>query len=198
MMFNARLSLPSSRDVNTTVTLITLSSLGLPSLAALISVISGYNKAFFKSLVSSHIGATFISSWFQAVLGMSISFLVDTDTPLPHFESKWLQSLRAFLSHCSGSFLLDNYHIPPLQRNGDSYIMDTVLASELFNSTKIRRINYCQLYLQVVTLSNLCDALGEYLDTELYYGRITAGHSYTTWHSFNQDRPSSLSWQQWR
>ena len=133
-------------------------------------------------------------SWFQVSLGTSFSFLVNTDTVLPHFESKWLQSLRAFLSHCGGSFSLDDYHIPTLQRDNDSYIMDKVLSSAIFTPPQIRRINYCRLYLQVITLSDICTAPGTHFDFEMYYGRIHERSSHTTWHSFTQERPSEPSW----
>ena len=137
-------------------------------------------------------------AWFQAALGTGVSFLTDTETPLPHFESKWLRSLRLFLSHCDASLTLDNSHVPELQREGDTHIMDTVLASNRFTSTQICKINYCRLYLQAMTLSDICVADGTRLDSEFFFGRIPPGSAYTTWHSFTQDRPSETSWRLWR
>jgi hypothetical protein len=93
------------------------------------------------------------ASWFQAALGMSVSF-VDTSASLPHFKLKWLKLLKMlhnFLSHCKGSFSLEDYQIPPIQHDaGDrGYIMDTVLASKLFTPAQIRRINFLVQELKV-------------------------------------------------
>jgi hypothetical protein len=134
-------------------------------------------------------------SWFQVALGTGISFLVDTDTTLPHFESKWLRLLRNFLSHCDGSLSLDDHQVSSIQRNNDIYIMDTVLVSDLFTAAQICRINYCRLYLQAITLSDICDDAGEKLDLEMFFGRHSPDSSHTTWHSFN--RPSKFSWSLW-
>jgi hypothetical protein len=136
-------------------------------------------------------------SWFQVALGTRVSFLVDTDTVLPHFKS-WLQSLHTFLSHCGGSFSLDNYHIPTLQWDDDCYIMDKVLSLALFTPPQIRRINYCRLYLHVITLSAICTAPGTHFDFEMYYVRIHERSSHTTWHLFTQEHPSEPSWRLWR
>jgi hypothetical protein len=116
---------------------------------------------------------------------------------LPHFESKWLQSLHNFLSHCDGRFCLDDYHIPPLQQHGDSYIMDTVLASNLFKPQQVSWINYRRLYLQAITVSDICDGHGNHLEPELYYGRLHEKSGKTTWHCFQQEQPSERSWRPW-
>jgi hypothetical protein len=62
--------------------------------------------------------------------------------------------------------------------------MDTVLASHSFTPLQIRRINYCRLYLQVITVSDISDAHGNQLAPELYYGRLNDHQGKTTWHSF--------------
>jgi hypothetical protein len=114
------------------------------------------------------------------------------------FWMKWLKLLCDFLSQSGSKFTHDEYHIPDLQRHGDQHIMDTVLNTQMFTNQQIRRINYCRLYLQVITLSNICDATRERFDFKIYYGRITERSSHTMWHSFNQECPSKTSWIQWR
>jgi hypothetical protein len=110
----------------------------------------------------------------------NVLFLVDTDTLLPHFKYKWLQSL-------CGRFGLEDYHVPPIQRIGNSHIRDTVLASSLFNPRQICQINYFRLYLQVITVSDICDGHHDHLEPDLYCGLILEKCGKTTWHSFQQE-----------
>jgi hypothetical protein len=47
-------------------------------------------------------------AWTQYSVGTSISFLTDVRTRLPHMETKWLRSLRAYLQFVGGTIELDN------------------------------------------------------------------------------------------
>ena len=77
-----------------------------------------------------------------------------------------------------------------IQRQRDAYIMDLILDSDQFTPTQIRRLNYCRLYLQAVTISDLTDATGETLDQMKMRGVPDFWSSTTTWIRVNQDRPS--------
>ena len=100
-------------------------------------------------------------AWTQHSVGTSISFLTDTTTKLPHsIESKWLQSLREYLRVIKGHIELDQTYISTPERVHDYFIMDAVIQSGKFKDKEIRWINYCQLYLQVVTISDLTQANG--------------------------------------
>jgi hypothetical protein len=86
-------------------------------------------------------------------------------------ESKWLKSLRHYLFTINGTIELDTNIIQPLQRIHDCYLMDAVLATDQFTSNQVRMIHYCQLYLQVLTLSDITLANGTHLDPALYQGQ---------------------------
>ncbi len=77
---------------------------------------------------------------------------------------RWLKLLRLFLSHIDGSLELDTSFIPPKQPAGDSYLMDLVLQSAAYSDLEIQRINYCRMYLNAITVSDLCLADGATLD----------------------------------
>ena len=66
--------------------------------------------------------------------------------------------MRTFLAKMQGSLRLDAAYIQPKQLVNDAYIMDLVMESQKFTEAEIRRINYCRLYLQVVTLSDMHSA----------------------------------------
>ena len=96
-------------------------------------------------------------AWAQLSIGVSYSILDRTETELPHMESKWMSSLRSFLSKVGASLVLDEPQIPELQREGDEYIMDLILRSQKYKPHEIRKLNYCRLYLQAVTISDLTE-----------------------------------------
>ena len=93
---------------------------------------------------------------------------------------------------------LDTKGIPPLQRQHDAHIMDVILESNQFTSAQVRRLNYCRLYLQAVTISDISDATGQQLDRSKLLGRPNVQSSTTTWIQINQERPSEVEWRLWR
>ena len=137
-------------------------------------------------------------SWAQMNTGVGWSVLEDVCTPLPHFESEWFRVLRDFLKSINSRIRLDNTYIPTLQRINDSYIMDHVLGSKMFQPTEIRQINYCRLYLQAVTVSDISTASGSQLFCGIHKGSTTGITSTTTWHHTVQKTPDTSSWKLWK
>jgi hypothetical protein len=101
------------------------------------------------------------------------------------------------MSEINASMDLDDNGVPPIQRQNDSHIMDQIMGSNLFTATQIRRLNYCRLFLQAVTISDLTDATGHTLDPSKLSGTPISSSSTTTWLHVNQDRPSSEIWTLW-
>jgi hypothetical protein len=137
-------------------------------------------------------------AWAQYSVGMSYPILERAQDSLPHFEAKWISSLRNFLASISASIHLDDPCIPPLQREHDCYLMDMIVHSARFTPTEIRKLNYCQLYLQAITLADISKPNGCELDPCLLEGRPSLYSSRTRWHTVNQDRPSDTEWKLWK
>ena len=76
--------------------------------------------------------------------------------------------------------------------------MDVVLESNKFTALQIRRINYCRLFLQAVTISDLTDATGHKLDSSKLNGIPSIVSRISTWLHVHQDRPSEAEWKLWR
>ena len=137
-------------------------------------------------------------SWAQMNTGVGRSILYDVETPLPHFESEWIRVLRNFLKVIKGRIRLDNTYIPAIQRVNDTHIMDHVLTSKQFKPSEICQINYCRLYLQAVTVSDISNATGSRLFGGVQNGSTTDVTSTSTWNHTVQARPDTSSWKLWK
>jgi hypothetical protein len=136
--------------------------------------------------------------WIQVSIGTGKFFLQDVLTPLPHSESKWFMSLQEYLATIKGSLEVNIPVMPPLQRQGDFYLMDSVLSSNKFNNKEIRLNNYCRLYLQAITLSDVTLANGKHIDLSMMQGHPSQLSSESTMIWINQARPPDAAWVQWR
>ena len=113
-------------------------------------------------------------------------------------ESKWLASLRQFLASIDSSFQLDKEYIPQLQREGDAHIMDLILRNGQYTNEEVKRLNYCRLYLQAQSLSDLTTTDGYLLDATKLQGTPSLQSSRTHQGEINQRRPAEEDWQLWR
>ena len=137
-------------------------------------------------------------SWAQFCVGTSAPVLQDVVTKWPHFKAKWLKSLRQYLWDINGQIILADNYVPRLQRNKDHFLMDLVLASKKFGPTAIKRINYCQLYLNIVLLSDITSPNGCHLDKAAYKGHCTCLSSMNPGHKVDQTKPNDKVWKEWR
>ena len=137
-------------------------------------------------------------AWTQVSVGTSFPILETTSPPLPHMEVKWIASLRKFLASIKAGILLHDPGVPKVQRQGDSYIMDHILESQTFTPRQIRKLNYCRLYLQAITISDLTIPTGEALDPSKLVGKPSLQSSRTTWIPTNQERPTNAEWLLWK
>ena len=99
-------------------------------------------------------------AWAQVNTGVGYPIFEHVIPSLPHFESKWLNMMRHFLRMIQGRLRLSETFLPEIQRVNDSFIMDHVLERGTFSPPEIRRINYCRLFLQAITVSDITDATG--------------------------------------
>ena len=137
-------------------------------------------------------------SWAQLYAGVSYGIFENTAVPLPHLQCKWLLSVRAYLSTIMATLDLDETYVPETQRENDSYIMDHVLRAGL-GDAEIERINYCRLYLQVVTVSDIATADGTRIENSMFWGERDHARLKTKWVKINQECPvDPTSWTAWR
>jgi hypothetical protein len=99
--------------------------------------------------------------WAQYCTGTGTSILIDTATKLPHLESTWISSLRTYLNIIKVSIQVDEPGIPQKMREHDEYIMDIVITSKKYKPHQVRKINYCRMYLNVTTVSEMTNAKGD-------------------------------------
>jgi hypothetical protein len=78
--------------------------------------------------------------------------------------------MRSFLAEQKLSIQLDEPNVPAMQRERDSYIMDHILNSNHYSPAEIKKLNYCRLYLNAVTVSDLTKPDGATLDPAFING----------------------------
>ena len=137
-------------------------------------------------------------AWAQYCIGTSTPLFTDPAAPLPHLESAWLASLRNYLKDIQGWLELDQTYTPPLQRQQDQYIMDIAIQSKKFKPFQLRLLNYCRLYLRVITLADITNANGTHIPTTIIQGKATAINRNSQWCHVHQPRPGNRAWQEWR
>jgi zinc-binding in reverse transcriptase/Endonuclease/Exonuclease/phosphatase family len=117
---------------------------------------------------------------------------------LPYLEGVWMHTVRSYLSHISGSLRIAQARLQPLARCNDRYIMDMVIQSNLFLPRELKFLNYCRLYLQVLTLSDMLNAQGTAFAIGIYQGFRSVSQSYSTLQEPLQERPNDHTWSLWR
>jgi hypothetical protein len=137
-------------------------------------------------------------AWVQALAGTSFSVLRFPARPMPHLEEAIkISYIRWYLSRAAGYLILDQEYVTPLQRVGDFHLMDAVLASGRFSAAKTCLIQYCRLFLQVHTVSDLTDSTGTTLKDGVRSGTLFSSSS-TRLIPTIQARPNSRAWRTWR
>jgi hypothetical protein len=106
-------------------------------------------------------------AWAQYVAGISNPIFEDVGTHLPQLETKWISSLREYLQYTRCTIELDEAYLLKREREHDWHIMDAIVQCGLFSPAEIRQLNYCRLYLQVSTISDLATAQGESIDKNI-------------------------------
>ena len=137
-------------------------------------------------------------AWFQVQAGVSFPILGNPDRTLPQLESKWFESLRTFLATIRANIVIEDFVTPALQRLHDFVIMDAVQASGLFSDAEIRRINYCRLYLQAETVSDIFTESGKCLDPSKLKGEWSLHSSRRHGNFIYQERPEGAAWSLWK
>jgi hypothetical protein len=93
---------------------------------------------------------------------------------------------------------VDQPGIPPLIREHDQYLMGIAIHGGKFKPHQIRRINYCRLYLNVTTISEITNAKGNMIDPAMMNGTRESTMSSDKWQGVYQQKPDRVSWNLWK
>eukprot|EP00980_Cylindrotheca_fusiformis_P016559 scaffold4965_cov87-Cylindrotheca_fusiformis.AAC.1 len=141
-------------------------------------------------------------AWAQINAGVSAPLLMIPSLRLAHFESKFIQSLRNYLAAIDATIEVDTPpFVPPCQRENDVYLMDVATSSADFSVSDLRRLNFCRLFLQAVTASDIVlpTRSGDTIDPLYRHGDANLPISpSTTYCPTTQAKPSKGSWNVWR
>jgi ribonuclease HI len=148
--------------------------------------------------IQSTVGKLFRAtlSMHQLTAGTSLPILSDPSTPIPYLEKGWITSLRTFLAHIDGTIEIANQFTLHPVRDNDQLLMDCLNDPSL-PTTTVERINHCRLYLQVTTLADICNGMGDSILPAAYHGHpIPDSKSTIQWP--RQPRPPECSWTAWQ
>ena len=136
-------------------------------------------------------------SWGQFLAGISKPILQHVDIRLPHMEPMvWIPQVRSFLASIKCTVELTTTFVPPLQRQGDSFLMDHAISLD-FNDTELCLVNACRLYLGVTLMSDIVTVDGKYLSLfAIDCSRDT--HSRAKGLLPYQTNPSRKAWTIWK
>ena len=137
--------------------------------------------------------------WNQYVAGIGTPILENTTAQLSYLETVWFPDLRDFLRETNTTIEVDEPGLTPIQREYDQHIMDHVLGLQKFSRAELKRINYCRLFLDVQTISDISTACGKFLSRDLLDGNPSFETSRAKGLRAVQKKPTcKRTWQLWR
>jgi hypothetical protein len=108
----------------------------------------------------------------------------------------WLPAIRNFLATVHGTLEIAVNFVPPMQRENDRMIMDEVVTGK-FKTTEIKYVNACRLYLGVTFLSDISNAEGTEIRSEIINGIRPTIDTFKGLNSY-QANPHKIAWACWR
>jgi len=135
-------------------------------------------------------------SYLQLTVGSTTSILNMPSTAYDSIvETGWLKSFWTFLTRSGLSIQLTDQWLPSITREHDVVLMDHFIAQG-YSASKLRLLNQCRLYLQVITLADITSADGKHIILDVFIGcPLTDRKSTLKWP--NQQRPSTTTWELW-
>jgi hypothetical protein len=132
----------------------------------------------------------------QLTAGISLPLLASPHVKVPYLTKGWFTSIREFLSSIHASIEINNLCTLLPCRDNDKLLMD-LLNDDSVPPGHLDRLNHCRLYLQVLTLSDICTADGLQIKHCAFHGRSIEDSS-SAWHWPRQERPPAQSWTIWQ
>ena len=135
----------------------------------------------------------------QILTGIGTPILEDTNKKsqlnLGYIPHNWILSIREFLTTFNGAIEYKEAWRPTPQRINDLIIMDEI-HKWTKSSTQLSRINACRIYLRVITVADITDPTGKYINPSAMTGRTNPNRSKLFWP--RQSYPSEQCWALWR
>ena len=114
---------------------------------------------------------------------------------LKYLPPTWILTLRDFLKTFNGSIEFPEAWLPHPQRQHDSIIMDRIHTTTK-SKTTLSRINACRLYMRVLTVADITDPTGQYIEQKFITGDCYPCASKLLWP--RQSYPSQRCWTAWK
>jgi hypothetical protein len=132
----------------------------------------------------------------QLTAGVPLPLLEFPQQDLPHLDHGWIASICDFLRHINGSIRIMGNSPLTAPRNNDKILME-FFCRTFSNASQLKHLNHCRMYLQAITLSDICNGEGTSVLPEAYHGRpLTQSLSRWTWP--RQIRPPASNWKIWQ
>ena len=97
--------------------------------------------------------------------------------------------MRGYLAS-TGSFLeLKDSFVVSKQLDADNFLMTVALESQKFKPAQLQWINYCRIYLNVLLVSDITTAKGDYIDPLMFSGEAQPA---IMKHKVNQAKPNAM------
>jgi hypothetical protein len=151
--------------------------------------------------LQSSIGTVILAtiSMHQLTAGITNPILAHPDIPLKHLDPGWITSIREFLSHINARILITTglVTLSPARLN-DKLIMEIFANDPTYGAATLQKLNHCRIFLQAVTLSDICNGAGTEILREALIGTDPIPGSSSIWLWPRQPSPPSSSWSVWR
>eukprot|EP00978_Attheya_sp_CCMP212_P015193 scaffold39147_cov55-Attheya_sp.AAC.6 len=134
--------------------------------------------------------------WAQMMAGTSLLILVDSQD-IPHIKNKWVRKLCEFMRVIDAKIQEVNPWKIPSSREHDHHIMDVVLKSPTISPSTYGSLNYCRMYLQVTTLSDITTSDKNYIRHDALLGDIDRTQIMNDIQWPYQEKPNPETWKLW-
>jgi hypothetical protein len=104
----------------------------------------------------------------QLESGCGFHLLESPSEWVPYITECWLTLIQDFISRQNITIKVASSRLMWMSRAHDCHVMDTIWQLEIYNDKQLFDINAAQMYLQVMTLSDIADANGHRISEEAF------------------------------
>ena len=118
-----------------------------------------------------------------------------TTNNISYIKNAWVVQLHEELANMSDKLLSTDIKSGVLQRKNDEFLMDMFIR-QYTNTSTLRQLNYCRMYLQIEWLSDITTNDGKQLHLRYYYGLQQKPYTNHRWPY--QEKPLVKIWDIWK